>query len=117
MPTFVIFVTGSTVQTMGSVMNLPPSAGQHLSTGSSKEVDLVPGQDDLLAGRFFHGLGKKIGKFRQFRQHLELVHQAGTGPRKEVDRVHDVPDLPADIIKVPRPRARGTCVSWNRRRW
>ena len=57
-------------------------------------------KNDLLAGCFFHGLREVVRKLRQFRQHLDLVHDPGSRPGKEICRIYDVLDAPANLIKI-----------------
>ena len=71
-----------------------------LEHGDLREVNLVTGQDDVLTGSLFHGLRKIVGEFGEFRKHLELIHDAGTGPGEEVRRIDDLPYPLSDIIKA-----------------
>ena len=74
MPQLRFPVSGLREKTIGSVMNGPPSSGQHVSTGIIVKREAF-GLDDLLAGSLRHDLREKRADLGQLRQHLELVEQ------------------------------------------
>jgi len=87
---------GSFVCTQGSVMNRPPSYGQHFRIGNWLRSKPSLRMTSLHGASFrAHRLGKGAGQRSQLRQHLELVKQALGGLH-----VHQALDAVGDFIET-----------------
>ncbi len=85
-------VSGSLVNTSGSVMNRPPSPGQHFRIGRASSV---PSRcTTSWHGRVLDGLRHQIAQPPDHRQHLQRVHDALGHLRR-----HQLVDLPREIVE------------------
>ena len=92
MPTLRLPVFGSRVTTQGSVMNLPPSFGQHCRTGKWLRRSCLA--DDFLARAGGNRLGKELSHLGQHGQHLYFVEKA-----LRRLHVHELADAVGDFVE------------------
>ena len=95
MPTLRTPVCGSFVITAGSVMNGAGSPGQQRWIGSSAEVDVVAGEDDLLARAARDRLRQRVGDRLQLPEAAHLLDE----PLRRLHLEH-VLELGGDVVEA-----------------